>query len=137
MTIPVQVVAAIITRKTDEGTEVLICQRTAEETFPLQWEFPGGKVEPGESLPKALLRELDEELGIVADVGRRLAVVRHTYPSGRNVELHFFRVESFAGAIQNRIFAQVTWAPLDTLFEYSFLAADHALLRELAEGKLL
>jgi len=137
MTVPVQVVAAIITRHSNGATELLICQRTAEQTFPMQWEFPGGKVELGESLPLALLRELEEELGIQAEIGRRVAVVRHTYESGRTVELHFFAVEKFEGAIQNRIFAQVLWTPLSRLGEYHFLAADLALVSELAAGKLL
>lgn len=87
-TSPLQVVAAVIV----VSARVLICQRREDQSFPSQWEFPGGKVEPGESLTAALVRELSEELGILASIGRELATVRHAYASGLAVELHFFLV---------------------------------------------
>jgi 8-oxo-dGTP diphosphatase len=127
------VAAALILR----GDEVLICQRKAGSPMGLKWEFPGGKLEAGESPEQALRRELDEELGIAASVGTRIAHLRHTYRSGGAVDLQFFAVHTFTGDITNQIFEDVRWVPLRTLPEYDFLAADRDLVRDLAAGKLL
>ncbi|MFP5226140.1 MAG: (deoxy)nucleoside triphosphate pyrophosphohydrolase [Acidobacteriota bacterium] len=127
------VAAALILR----GDQVLICQRKAGAPMGLKWEFPGGKLEPGESPEQALRRELDEELGIVAQVGTRIAHLRHTYRAGGAVDLQFFAVHSFSGDITNHIFEDVRWVPLRTLPDYDFLAADRDLVKDLAAGKLL
>ena len=74
------VVAALIVRgsaNAGAGIEVLICQRKPDQPMSLKWEFPGGKIEPGEGSEDALARELNEELGITATIGRRVARVRH------------------------------------------------------------
>lgn len=127
-----QVVAAILVR----GDRVLICQRTEQQAFALQWEFPGGKVESGEELPAALARELHEELGIRAVVGPEIATVQHQYAGGLAVELHFFVVTEFSGEIQNRIFRQVRWEARGELDAESFLEADRAVVRRLRSGEL-
>lgn len=103
----------------------------------LQWEFPGGKIEPGESAEQALARELNEELGITATVGARVTHIRHNYRHGGAVDLQFFAVEEFAGELENRIFQQFKWVPLHELPSYDFLAADRGLVQDLAAGKLL
>ena len=103
----------------------------------LKWEFPGGKIEAGESPEQALRRELDEELGIQASIGTRIAHLRHTYRNGGAVDLQFFAVHNFEGELVNQIFEDVRWAPLRDLPEYDFLAADRDLVRDLAAGKLL
>lgn len=127
------VAAALILR----GGEILICQRRADQPMALQWEFPGGKIEPGESAEQALARELDEELGIRATIGPLVTRIRHNYRHGGAVDLQFFVVREFAGKMENRIFSQVLWAPLERLPEYDFLPADRGLIRDLAAGKLL
>jgi 8-oxo-dGTP diphosphatase len=119
------------------GVEVLICQRKADQPMSLKWEFPGGKIEAGESSEDALARELDEELGIKAVIGRRVAQVRHKYRNGGAIDLQFFVVREFDGALENRIFNDVRWTPLTELPGYDFLAADLGLIRDLSEGKLL
>jgi 8-oxo-dGTP diphosphatase len=119
------------------GIEVLICQRKPDQPMSLKWEFPGGKIEAGESSEGALARELEEELGISAVIGRRVARVRHKYRNGGAIDLQFFVVREFNGALENRIFNDMRWAPLGALPEYDFLAADLGLIRDLSEGKLL
>ena len=127
------VVAALILR----GSEVLICQRRADQPMALKWEFPGGKVEAGESLIEALRRELKEELGIVATIGESVARIRHNYKNGGAVDLAFFAVHRFEGELENRIFKAVRWAELRELPSFDFLAADRTFVRDLAAGKLL
>jgi 8-oxo-dGTP diphosphatase len=127
------VAAALILR----GGEVLIGQRRPDQPMALQWEFPGGKIESGESPEQALARELHEEIGIQAMVGPRVTRVRHNYRHGGAVDLQFFAVNEFAGEIENRIYHQLRWVRLEDLPEYDFLAADRGLIRDLAAGKLL
>ena len=117
--------------------EVLICQRKPDQPMSLKWEFPGGKVEDGETSEQALARELDEELGITATIGRRVAGIRHKYRNGGAIDLQFFVVDNFTGTIENRIFNDIRWSPLTALPAYDFLAADLGLIRDLSEGKLL
>lgn len=128
-----QVVAALILR----GDEVLVCQRRPDQPLGSKWEFPGGKMEPGETAEEALRRELTEELGIAAVIGSRVAHVRHNYRSGGAVDLQFFLVREYTGQIENLIFQDVRWAPLRVLPEYDFVTADRNLVRDLAAGKLL
>ena len=72
------VAAALLLR----GDKVLACQRTKHQTMPLKWEFPGGKIEPGEQPSDGLRRELEEELGITARIGDEVARLKHIYKNG-------------------------------------------------------
>ena len=127
-----QVAAALIWH---EG-KLLICQRTRHQSMPLKWEFPGGKIEPGEQPRDALKRELEEELGIQAAIGDEVARIRHRYPNDASVELRFFEVREYSGEIENRIFRDVRWALPASLSGYDFLEADQELLKDLAAGRL-
>ena len=130
---PRAVVAALILR----GKEVFICQRKAGTAMGLQWEFPGGKIEAGETPEQALRRELEEELGIEAKIGPYIAEVQHNYRNGGSIHLRFFAVHHFQGEIQNRVFETMRWAKLRDLPAYNFLAADRKFIRDLAQGKIL
>ncbi len=128
-----QVTAALIVR----GDEILCCQRTEYQALPLKWEFPGGKIEPGEDAPEALRRELDEELGIRAEIDRKVAQLQHHYANGNAVELHFFLVQRYEGEMQNRIFREIRWVERRELPKLDFLDADRKLVQQLANGELL
>ena len=130
---PKQVVAALLVRE----DKLLICQRTRHQPMPLKWEFPGGKVEAGEHPVEALRRELEEELGIQARIGNEVTHLRHDYKNGGAVELQFFRVDEYAGEIENLVFREVRWVERAELPQYDFLEADLTLVRDLAAGKLL
>jgi 8-oxo-dGTP diphosphatase len=117
--------------------QILICQRTRHQTMPLKWEFPGGKIEAGEQPRDALHRELEEELGIDAQVGEEVARIRHRYKTGNAVDLRFFVVRRYNGEIENRIFREVCWCPRSKLPNYDFLEADLTLVKDLAEGRTL
>lgn len=131
------VVAALILRETDGVREVFICQRRADQPMGLKWEFPGGKIELGETAQGALARELNEELGIDATIGDHIATIRHNYRNGGSIEIQFFRVLDFKGEMENRIFEQMRWSTLEALPRFDFLAADLTLIQDLAAGKLL
>ncbi len=103
----------------------------------LQWEFPGGKIESGETPEQALHRELQEELGIEAKIGKCIASVQHNYRNGGAVHLQFFAVHHFDGELENRIFNDIRWSTLQDLPSYDFLTADKKFVRDLALGKIL
>src|SRR4030095_3002708 len=97
------VVAAIIER----GGRILICQRRADHAHPLKWEFPGGKVEPGENPADALRRELAEELSISAQIGAEVTQYEYSYPGKKPILLMFYRVTEFSGEPRNQVFEQI------------------------------
>jgi 8-oxo-dGTP diphosphatase len=134
-----RVVAALILRGEDPDREIFICQRSAGQPMGLKWEFPGGKVEPGETSEQALARELSEELDIDATIGNYITTVHHAYRNGGAIEIEFFLVREYRGECTNRIsiFEQMLWSPIVRLPDYDFLAADLTLIRDLADGKLL
>jgi 8-oxo-dGTP diphosphatase len=116
---------------------LLICQRKRNGAFPLQWEFPGGKVEPGEDAPTCLRRELREELGIEAEIGPEISAFQYTYPNGFEVSLIFHRVASYTGTLANQVFEQIIWAEPRQLPDYDFLEADRGLVARLAHGEII
>jgi 8-oxo-dGTP diphosphatase len=130
----VEVVAAVIERDGPDGKMILIGQRLPGGRHPGKWEFPGGKVEPGEEPRAALARELREELGIEARIGGEIERYDFRYGEGTPLRLIFFRVSEFAGEVINLDFAQIVWAPSGDLPEYDFLAGDVEFVRRLAVG---
>lgn len=114
----------------------LIGQRQAHDRHALKWEFPGGKVEKGEEPKEALVRELREELGIDATIGRELARYEHNNPKRGPLLLIFHRVDSFECEPQAAAFEQIRWEAPDRLPEYDFLDGDLDFVRRLARGSL-
>jgi mutator protein MutT len=115
---------------------VLVCQRRRDAAFALRWEFPGGKVEPGETCQEGLRRELREELGIEADIGLEVHRTRHDYPGHYRVELIFYAVTAFAGTPCNYAFEQICWAIPAQLVPADFLEGDAELIVLLQQGRL-
>lgn len=128
------VVAALILR----DSKILVCQRRRDDSHPLQWEFPGGKVEPGEIPEDALIRELREELGIEATIGRELFRTRHRYRElGQAIELIFFQaIVDPSASLQNLVFETFEWADPSALPDYNFLQADEEFVGLLATGAI-
>jgi len=120
-----QVVAAII----EQAGRILICRRKPEQAHPLKWEFPGGKVEPGETLEQALARELNEELGIRGAAGAELTRSEFTYPGKRPIELIFYRVQSFTEEPENRVFHEMRWILPSELKSFDFVEGDLDFIR--------
>jgi 8-oxo-dGTP diphosphatase len=128
------VVAALILR----DSKILVCQRRRDDSHALQWEFPGGKVEPGELPQEALARELLEELGIEATIGRELFRTRHRYrESSQTLELIFFQANVERSAtLQNLVFEGFEWADPSELPNYDFLQADEEFVSLLASNAI-
>ena len=122
------VVAGIVER---DG-QALACRRRADGAHPLKWEFPGGKVEPGETPADALRRELEEELGIDAEVGAEVTRYEYCYPGKPPILLIFYRVSSFAGEPRNRVFYEIRWDAAVGLRDYDFLEGDVDFVRTLS-----
>jgi len=128
----VHVTAGILT----DRDRVLICQRPATAGFPLKWEFPGGKVEDGESPETCLRRELLEELAIEAELGPEIYRTEYCYPNGFAVRLLFFRILRYTGTPTNRAFERIEWVPCADLTGYDFLEADRELVERMARGEI-
>ncbi len=128
----VTVVAALILR----DSRILVCQRRRDDTHSLQWEFPGGKVEPGETGEEALARELREELAVEATIGQEIYRTRHRYKdSQQELELIFFRASIDPSAeLQNLVFEGFEWAKPSELPQYNFLRADTEFVTLIATG---
>ena len=124
------VVAGLIVR---DGL-VLITQRRADQALPLQWEFPGGKVEPGEAPTAALARELREEIGVAVDVGRVWDVLFHAYDAFDLVML-VYACRVVDGEPRAVEVADLSWVPPAELPGWDILPADRPLVdRLVSEG---
>jgi 8-oxo-dGTP diphosphatase len=127
----IKVVAAVIER---EG-QILVGQRRKTDSHGLKWEFPGGKVERGESPSAALARELEEELGIQAHIGREIVRYSHEYPKRATILLIFFSVTKYQGEPQSLAFERILWESPQKLPNYDFLDGDIDFVRRLAAGE--
>ena len=119
----------------DPDGRVLIAKRPEGKELAGLWEFPGGKVERGEVPSAALARELEEELGIQARVGREIVRFSHAYPKRATILLIFFKVNDFSGEPQSLAFERIEWVVPDKLPAYDFLDGDVDFVRRLAAGE--
>ena len=128
------VVAALIE---SEG-KLLVCQRRRGSAFELLWEFPGGKRRPDETLEAALARELSEELGVTAKIGREIYRTQHRYAEmSEAIELIFFAASVPRAGVRNLIFEQIEWRDPHSLPALNFLPADRELIEKLALGEII
>jgi 8-oxo-dGTP diphosphatase len=129
----IHVVAALI----ESDGKLLVCQRRTGGSFELLWEFPGGKINPGESPEAALARELLEELGVEARIGREVYRTLHQYSELREpIELTFFTAQVNPTHVRNLIFERLEWRTPQNLAELDFLPADRELISKLTSGEL-
>ena len=127
---PIAVVCALIER---DG-QVLMAQRPAHKHLGGKWEFPGGKVEPGETPEAALHRELDEELGCQVEIVRPLTPHTHAYASVTVCLIPFVtRLLSTSGELENREHAALRWVPAAELAALDLPAADRPIIAEYLE----
>lgn len=114
---------------------VLACQRKRTVRYPLKWEFPGGKVEPGERPEQTVFRELYEELGIIVDVAFPIHRQDWIYAEGTrdpsrdgSYRVHYFLVPEFTGAPVNRVFEAVRWVTPDELAAMDILEGNRTAI---------
>lgn len=117
----IRVVAAVIQR----GGQYLITQRRPSAVLPLLWEFPGGRVEPGESDEQALAREVRHRLDVGLDVGRLISFISHPYDR-YTVDLHLYECEIASGTLKNQNVNAYAWVTSDAFESYLFTPADEA-----------
>ncbi|GAB1429646.1 8-oxo-dGTP diphosphatase MutT [Ignavibacteria bacterium] len=116
----------------ERNGEILLCRRSKSARYALKWEFPGGKVETGETSEEAVRRELREELGIEARIGNSLWNEETTYPDGGVFSVSFYHVCEWSGEIVNRVFDRVEWTYPQSLAErYDILQGNAKFCREL------
>jgi A/G-specific adenine glycosylase len=113
-----------------EAERFLITQRPLDGLLGGLWEFPGGKQEPGESLPQTLRREIKEELAIDIEVGRFLTTIKHAYTHFR-ITLHAFHAVHIGGQPQHIGVANHAWVNLAELDSYAFAVTDRKIIASL------
>ncbi|MCB9383631.1 MAG: (deoxy)nucleoside triphosphate pyrophosphohydrolase [Bryobacterales bacterium] len=121
------VVAGIL----EQHGAILACRRRSDQAHPGKWEFPGGKVEPGESPEQALRRELCEELHIEAQIGREIERYQFAYPGKNPILLIFLAVEGWSGDLDRSFFAETVWRDAAALADLDFLEGDLPFLERL------
>jgi 8-oxo-dGTP diphosphatase len=130
----VTVVAAVIQRS---DRRLLVGQRRRNDSSPLKWEFPGGKVREGESPETALARELQEELGVTLAKSVEIGRIRHRYAETPDeLEIRFFAAAIAERELLPRTFENVAWVLPKEIGGYDFLAANRELIAQLATGRI-
>ncbi|MEC3881926.1 (deoxy)nucleoside triphosphate pyrophosphohydrolase [Parapedobacter sp. 10938] len=120
------VTCAIVIRE----SKILICQRSSTMNLPLKWEFPGGKVEPGEDDAATVVREISEELHLDIEVVKRLGPVEHDYPTFR-IRLVPFIAHVVGGELLLEEHVDAKWVAVDVLDRYDWAPADVPIVEQL------
>lgn len=107
-----------------KNNSVLLMRRAPTEPLAGEWEYPGGKFEDGEDGPVCLHRELKEELGIDANIGKLITIAKLQLNSGKELELYAYEVLDYAGDIKLKVHDQQKWVGLTNLLQHSQLPAD-------------
>ena len=113
--------------------KILLCQRKRTSRYGLKWEFPGGKVEEGESLLDCLKREVMEELSIRIDEVDRTESSRYRYADGGEFEVAFYFVSRFSGTPTNNVFEQIRWVTLAELKAMDILEGNKTIVQKMDE----
>jgi 8-oxo-dGTP diphosphatase len=116
----------------ERSGKLLLARRPAGKALAGKWEFPGGKVDPGESLESSLRREIEEELGCCVKVVGALSAVGHSYPGGR-IELSPFRCVIMSGEPQALEHDEITWLEPAAIRRLDLADADQPILEEYLE----
>jgi 8-oxo-dGTP diphosphatase len=103
---------------------ILLCQRKKGGRYELKWEFPGGKLESGETVEQCLVRELHEELSIEASSIQIIETQSAYYEDGGIFEVTYCKVGSFKGELTNNVFEQFCWIPISELLHYDILEGN-------------
>jgi len=112
---------------------VLACQRKTTALYPLKWEFPGGKIEPGESPRTALIRELQEELSITVEPETEFFRQEWDY-GDQSFRVYYYYVRSFSGIPKNMAFEQIRWVKPVTLLMMDILEGNREVVNRLVGG---
>jgi len=120
-----QVTCAII----EHANKILICQRSASMKLTLKWEFPGGKIETGESKEDCLRREIKEEINIDINIRKALTMVEHHY-ADFSLQLYPFVCSLQSGEVKALEHAQAIWVTIDQMLDYDWADADLPIVSE-------
>jgi len=129
----IRVGAAVMLRASDDGPEILLAQRPPGEALAGFWEFPGGKLEAGETPLHAVVREVREELGVDIEAIELMAEETHLYPHGLQVVLSFVRCTAPTGQLQSLDGQAFRWVLLAEVNPDELLEADRPFIRRLIE----
>ena len=116
-----------------KNNSVLLMRRAPSEPLTGEWEYPGGKFEDGEDGPVCLHRELKEELGIDANIGKLITVAKLQLNSGKELELYAYEVLNYVGDITLKVHDAKEWVKLSELLRHPQLPADLMISRILAK----
>ena len=126
----INVVAAIIINK----NRILIGKRKDEDIGGGKWEFPGGKIEIGETNSEALERELYEELGISVKIGKELMNYEHMFKT-TIYNISFMEIIDYDGEIRNNAHSEINWVKFSNLLEYDFISGDDRFIQSFLKSK--
>jgi mutator protein MutT len=113
-----------------DGQKILISQRTPDDSFGGYWEFPGGKIETGETMEQCLIREIREELGVAIEIAAKRMVITHPYPH-RTIRLHCYDCRLTSGEPRAIECADWKWVLPEQLTEFLFPPASARLIQSL------